>query len=93
MIRSPVRPIRCNTHRCLCWYSANGGSGDAATSLAHGMGSVDMLDAGDDLTATPRASSSGGASPWGSAGKSSSSSLLSDATAFQVRCAALPHRH
>ena len=51
------------------------------------MGSVDMLDAGDDLSAaTPRASSSsGGASPWGSADKSSSSSLLSDATAFQVR--------
>ena len=52
------------------------------------MGSVEMLDAsGDDQSATPTtgASSSGGASPWGSADKSSSSSLLSDATAFQVR--------
>ena len=64
--------------------SASGGSGDAV-SLAHGMGSVEMLDAGYDAPTTPHASSSGGASPWGSAGKSSSSSLLSDATAFQVR--------
>lgn len=63
--------------------SASGGPGDAV-SLARGMGSVEMLDAGDDASTTPHASSSGGASPWGSAGKSSSSSLLSDATAFQV---------
>ncbi len=84
-------------HCRLCGVLRSGrpGSGDAAASLARGMGSVEMLDAsGDDQSATPTtgASSSGGASPWGSADKSSSSSLLSDATAFQVSSSCSVHQ-
>ena len=81
-----MRGLAAHCRLCRVLRSARPGPGDAA-SLARGMGSVEMLDAGDDQSATPttNASSSGGASPWGSADKSSSSSLLSDATAFQVR--------
>lgn len=56
-------------------------AGIAGGALRHGLGSVDMLDASEDNT--PRASS-----PWGSVETSSTGSLMSDATAFQV-CAGL----
>ena len=51
-------------------------------SLRHGLGSLDMLDASGD--STPRTSSGSGTPPWGSADRSSTGSLMSDATAFQA---------
>ena len=72
--------------------SSSGGSASSVVSLQHGLGSLDMLDVStSEESATPRTSSSGGTTPqWGSAGRSSVGSLMSEATGFQVRAVLYP---